>query len=130
LDHFIAARSFKLQAATSLEKRPFLHNSLFLIISNTILVFIDKKFSLLFFVSWFSHHIRDANRRGLWLGSLYTTSPINDGLYLTFILLTPLLLRYFYSSNFIKNNNESILRFLINSYSKHKTVKIEEIQLV
>lgn len=127
VDHFISARSFKLQDVTSLSQRPFLHNSLLLIGLNVSVIFLHKKFSVLFFVSWFSHHIRDGNRRGLWFGPLYTTQPMNDSLYYITILITPLLIRYFYFSN-IWQNNGNFYRILSNLWNSSKN--LEEIQLV
>ena len=106
IDHFISAKSIKLTDAISLPNRPFLHNSLTLFILNIFLFLIfqfinsDKryKWSILIFIAWFSHHIRDANRRGLWLGSFYTTKPIKDEWYLMIILLMPLFIRFFYQN--------------------------------
>ena len=102
IDHFISAKSLKLSDAISLDKRPFLHNSLTLLLANAILFVILNVFysgkksnwSIIFFIAWFSHHIRDANRRGMWFGSIYTTKPIKDEWYLAIILIAPLVLRY------------------------------------
>ncbi|RNA43897.1 hypothetical protein BpHYR1_026156 [Brachionus plicatilis] len=55
---------------------------------------------ILFFISWFSHHIRDANRRGMWFGPFCTTPSLHDGVYHAFILITPLIVRYVYNSGF------------------------------
>jgi hypothetical protein len=103
LDHFISAKSFSLLDVISLSNRPFLHNSFTLIILNTILYILmrvfsvadTQKYSMLILISWFSHHVRDANRRGLWFGSLYTTKPLNDGVYLSIILILPIIIRVF-----------------------------------
>lgn len=69
LDHFISAKSMHLNKAISLDKRPFLHNSLTLTFVNLVFFTIlhnynQKKtyLSVLMFVAWFSHHVRDANR--------------------------------------------------------------------
>jgi hypothetical protein len=69
LDHFISAKSMYLNRAISLDKRPFLHNSLTLIFLNLLFLmilyyFYRKKFYLgvLMFIAWFPHHVRDANR--------------------------------------------------------------------
>jgi hypothetical protein len=103
IDHFVSAKSFQLIDAISLDKRPFLHNSLTLLICNVILLCVlalfipNKKYwSLLFFISWFSHHIRDANRRGVWFGYIFNSGAIKDSWYLGIILLLPLFLRYIY----------------------------------
>lgn len=121
IDHFISARSLKLGDAISLANRPFLHNSLTLLLVN-IFIFVllsllnsNKKvnWSLLLFISWFSHHIRDANRRGMWFGSVLTTKPIKDDWYLMIILFMPLVIRFFYQNeinlfyNFFSRNNNN-----------------------
>lgn len=108
IDHFISARSFSLSHAISLPSRPFLHNSLTLCLINLMIflyfnVLTDSSklnWTLMFFISWFSHHIRDANRRGMWFGSIYTSQPIKDSLYLAIISLTPLCLRFLKQSKF------------------------------
>lgn len=127
IDHFISARSFRVQDAVSLSQRPFLHNSLLMIAINFGLWFVDKKVSVLFFISWFSHHIRDANRRGIWFGPIYSTPPLNDGLYHSIILVTPLLVRYIYHSSYLQND-QNYIKFLKN-YSNNNT-NLEQIQLV
>jgi hypothetical protein len=112
IDHFIAARSFKLNDAISLANRPFLHNSLTLLIVNLILfilliVFFNSKafnWSIIFFIAWFSHHIRDANRRGIWFGSVHTTKPIKTEHYLIILLIGPLFLRFLNQNQISKNN--------------------------
>lgn len=101
LDHFISAGSTRLVDAVSLSQRPFAHNSLTWLLVNLglyaglVYASPDKQhWAWLVFIAWFSHHVRDANRRGLWWGSLYTTKPLSDTIYITTILLIPLLLRY------------------------------------
>lgn len=125
LDHFISAKSFKLIDAISLSNRPFLHNSLTLFVSNILLLVVlsllntskKYKWSLLVFISWFSHHVRDGNRHGLWLGSIYTTKAIKDDWYLLIMVFTPLLIRHFYQNEknlvdflFLKINNNNQLK--------------------
>jgi hypothetical protein len=67
-DHFIAAGSPYLKAATNLQSRPFGHN-LFFIFTVSIIIFflLPRRMSLLFLTSTFSHLIRDALRRGFTL---------------------------------------------------------------
>ena len=100
LDHFINAKSLSLQDAISLGSRPFMHNTLHMLVANIVLYFLvdflwpeKLKFCWLLFIAWFSHHVRDANRRGLWFGSLYTTQPLDDSCYLGIILILPVILR-------------------------------------
>ncbi len=107
IDHFLSARSMRLTDATSLSSRPFLHNSLTLFFLTVLVVFYTsiysvkhRYFSLLFFLSWFSHHLRDANRHGLWInliGFNYHTRPLNAGFYISFVCLLPVLSRVIFS---------------------------------
>jgi hypothetical protein len=101
LDHFISAKSFHLIDAISLSSRPFLHNSLNLLLANIFLLLIILYFApsqqnicFLIFIAWFSHHVRDANRRGLWFGQIYTTKPLSDAVYLAITLILPLIMRH------------------------------------
>lgn len=123
IDHFISARSLKLTDAISLSNRPFLHNSLTLLIVNLIIFILLNYFnskanywSIIFFISWFSHHIRDGNRRGVWLGSIHTTKPIKTEQYLIILLFIPLFLR------FLKQNS---INNLFLSRINNQAVKIE-----
>ncbi len=123
IDHFISARSLKLTDAISLSNRPFLHNSLTLLIVNLIIFILLNYFnskanywSTIFFISWFSHHIRDGNRRGVWLGSIHTTKPIKTEQYLIILLFVPLFLR------FLKQNS---INNLFLSRINNQAVKIE-----
>ncbi|UJR32028.1 hypothetical protein I4U23_019496 [Adineta vaga] len=86
-DHFIEVRSFSLHRALydQPRSRPFLHNTLLLLVV-TIIVVLGEYFlwqshqiyySTIFFLGWSTHHLRDAQRRGLTLTPLGETSPIN-----------------------------------------------------
>lgn len=127
IDHFLSAKSFSLLDAISLPKRPFLHNSLTLLLANCILYIFLKKFStnnswsLLVFVSWFSHHVRDANRRGLWFGPVFTTPPLKDSIYLSIILFMPIFFRYFYQNNYDLFN--SVYGYIFQKFSYSNDVK-------
>jgi hypothetical protein len=135
IDHFIAARSLNIKEAVSLNQRPFLHNSLTLITLNVfftiIILFTDAnkkvyRLSGLFFIAWFSHHVRDATRHGLWFGSLYTTRPLKLTNYLILIILTPIVIHFVaindrrFSNNikdkfnylFSQQNNDSLLEIV------------------
>jgi hypothetical protein len=101
IDHFISAKSFKLDDAVSLPNRPFMHNTAILLTINLIisLYFIIYKpklhyISIIIFISWFSHHIRDSNRHGLWFGYDISTPPIKDYQYILLTCLIPLLFRF------------------------------------
>ena len=80
LDHFVAARSFKLSDATSLARRPFLHNTPLVFLISVIVFFCVKHlardfktaflWSMCLLNAWLTHQLRDALRRGLWLQPL------------------------------------------------------------
>ena len=89
-----------LQAAVSLPNRPFLHcssipfiifiaTSVFAVLSRNNLVF---RGGLLIFSCIFSHHLRDASRRGLWFYGLPTVQ-VPYTAYILLELLLPLLYR-------------------------------------
>lgn len=140
VDHFITAKSFYLKDAISLSGRPFFHNSSTLLVVNLIIlgfgtyVFDDgpvwRRYSCLFFIAWFSHHVRDANRRGLWFGGSYSTRPIKFSLYLSIILLLPLLLRYAFVSDGKFRNFNLLNSFLSKNKSQSYIVWIKTPQLI
>lgn len=87
IDHFIEVRSLSLHRALHDQPRgrAFLHNSLLLLFINLIILFLEYSFlrqhhmiySVIFFLGWSTHHLRDAQRRGLTLLPLGETSPID-----------------------------------------------------
>lgn len=87
VDHFIEVRSFLLHRALydQPQGRPFLHNSLLLLIVTFIVGVCEYLFwkphrlyySIVFFLGWSTHHLRDAQRRGLTLTPLSQTPPID-----------------------------------------------------
>nr|XP_019546926.2 transmembrane protein 267-like [Aedes albopictus]XP_029725740.1 transmembrane protein 267-like [Aedes albopictus] len=100
VDHFIEARSFHIHDATNLTHRPFLHNSvifLVLLIAVCVLVQVQDNFrpsiwTAIAFVAFFTHHLRDAIRRGLWFRAPYlnySTAPVLYWLYLVLTQLCP-----------------------------------------
>lgn len=93
LDHFIEARSFHLDDATSLTHRPFFHNSMiFVALFASMITSVICQHSLLVslwfsvgFVAFFTHQVRDAIRRGLWFRAPYlnySTAPVIYWVYL------------------------------------------------
>lgn len=98
LDHFIAARSLSLKAATSLENRPFFHNSLVFVIL-LLLAFLSAAYDrrnyvsrlcVLGFSSIFSHHCRDAWRRGFWFSGIGVIG-VSYPVYLLLVYSLPLI---------------------------------------
>eukprot|EP01137_Pigoraptor_chileana_P006369 Opistho-2@50658 len=101
LDHFIAAGSLKLEDALSLESRPFGHSLIFAALVATPIYVIGRiresswrlSLPLAVFVSLFSHQLRDAWRRGLWLG-WNVTIVVPYWAYVVGIVLLPLIVRW------------------------------------
>ncbi|XP_071941187.1 transmembrane protein 267-like [Antedon mediterranea] len=97
IDHFIAARSIHLKDATFLQQRPLLHMTTLipiLAIVSEIIICISGLhrlhfFPYLFTLSWFSHHIRDGTRRGLWLWPFGSTPPVPYFVYFASTLVLP-----------------------------------------
>ncbi|XP_015123638.1 transmembrane protein 267 [Diachasma alloeum] len=102
MDHFIQARSWKLSDATRLSKRPFLHATTVPIILWTLMLLTSKvsnnvrmeHYSWIILMSFLSHHIRDATRRGLWFAPFGSTRPIPYNVYNAVIILLPYVFYY------------------------------------
>lgn len=101
-DHFIAARSLSLQAALSLRSRPFLHSTT-LTLALCVLLFLTghtlnkgwiKLLSVMCFLAWTSHHVRDGSRRGLWFPPIGSTPAIPYSIYVTLTCLMPLVMMF------------------------------------
>ncbi|XP_075227402.1 transmembrane protein 267 isoform X1 [Lycorma delicatula] len=112
IDHFIKAKSFRLKHAMHLaEVRPFLHCSsipVLLLIFSTLINYIFKsnkilRYGWLLWTAFMSHHIRDANRRGLWFYPFGSTPPLSSFSYICLILFLPY-------------TNVYCLRFLLSSF--------------
>lgn len=103
LDHFVQAKSFRLVAACNLQRRAFLHDSFSMLVINVLIyVAVNSiwsspyhacRCSLMFFTAWFTHHVRDAYRRGIWFGSLFCTPPIPYGVCFNILACSPIMIR-------------------------------------
>lgn len=103
LDHFVEAKSFRLVEACNLTRRPFLHDSFSLLVLNILLFVLANcvwnshyhacRCALIFFTAWFTHHIRDAYRRGIWFGNLFRTPPIPYGVCFNIVVCSPVMIR-------------------------------------
>ncbi|XP_017780185.1 PREDICTED: transmembrane protein C5orf28 homolog [Nicrophorus vespilloides] len=97
IDHFLAAGSLSLSAATNLENRPIFHCSTIPIVSTIVGLCISKYFNLpvfekavfIFFTALATHHTRDANRRGYWVPPFGSTKPLPYTLYIIITLAIP-----------------------------------------
>lgn len=84
LDHFVAARSLSLRAATKLQHRPFAHSALAILAIPTTLFCsgaITWTFAILVATSIASHQARDGLRRGIWFVSTWSTPPFSRPAY-------------------------------------------------
>lgn len=97
VDHFIEVRSLSLHRALHDQPRgrAFLHNSLLLLIISLMMITVEYCFSRsnhviyswIFILGWSTHHLRDAQRRGLTLLPLGETSPIDYYLFIMCLIL-------------------------------------------
>ncbi|KAL9985708.1 hypothetical protein ACROYT_G008144 [Oculina patagonica] len=123
VDHFIAAKSFKLQDALHLNRRPFLHTTTIVFIVVPILqVWFAQNISFLrslpylFAVAVISHHLRDGIRRGLWFWPLGSTPPLPYWMYISCIVALPFV---------IKDVKSSIDKLDIIPISRQKSVLVD-----
>ena len=113
LDHFIEARSLAVEVGINnnnshviilllllqglsrkLSRRPFAHNTLLIVLGALVVTFLIRyrlpsslnRLHLVFIVATLAHHLRDADRRGIWF-SPWTSPPIPYKLYILLILL-------------------------------------------
>ncbi|GFN81798.1 chromosome 5 open reading frame 28 [Plakobranchus ocellatus] len=93
LDHFWAAGELNLKKAMHLTKRPPFHNTSLVCALTLVFAFLQKwkpkmwMFSMMFLCSWLSHHLRDANHRGLWVFPFGHTPLFSKKLYIMCILI-------------------------------------------
>ncbi|XP_067653796.1 transmembrane protein 267-like [Haliotis asinina] len=106
LDHFYAARSLNIKAAVNLPDRPPLHlTTIIPVVSATLWVLgivlkvrYLKMMSLIFLTAVFSHHLRDATRRGFWLTPFSNSRHVPYWMYIAVTMVIPLLVRKVYIS--------------------------------
>ncbi|XP_071098547.1 transmembrane protein 267-like [Haliotis cracherodii] len=104
LDHFYAAKSLNIKAALSLPDRPPLHLTTIIpvvtaalwILGMVLKVRYLKTLSLIFLTAVFSHHLRDATRRGLWLAPFSNSRHVPYWLYIAVTMVIPILIRKVY----------------------------------
>ncbi|CAD7002297.1 transmembrane protein 267 [Ceratitis capitata] len=104
VDHFIEARSWYLEDATNLQRRPFLHCSSVIFL---LLTFYLCTASLNYFktslilgellCAFITHHTRDAVRRGYWFCPFGHTGRVSNIGYIVIVNLTPHLVAYIHS---------------------------------
>ncbi|KAK7497776.1 hypothetical protein BaRGS_00010910 [Batillaria attramentaria] len=104
VDHFLAAKSLQLQDAVNLKHRPPFHStSLVLMLTSTLWCVSSllptlplKKPALLLLTAWLSHHLRDANRRGLWFPPIGSSPPLPSVVYIGSTVLLAVCVHYLY----------------------------------
>ncbi|XP_075161418.1 transmembrane protein 267 isoform X2 [Haematobia irritans] len=101
VDHFIAAKSWNLEDATNLTRRPFLHCStiaaliLIAYICTSSLNYLKSSLILgTLLCAFITHHSRDAVRRGYWFYPWGNTEKISNLSYIIITLFTPYLVGY------------------------------------
>ncbi|KAL0809036.1 hypothetical protein ABMA28_012677 [Loxostege sticticalis] len=97
IDHFFVAKSIYLKDLSGLNQRGVFHCTTFWLLLTTILLsytyfykHVDAYISTwMLVVAFTSHHIRDANRRGLWCCPFGHTPPLPTNLYITLLATLP-----------------------------------------
>ncbi|XP_054006804.1 transmembrane protein 267 [Hylaeus anthracinus] len=120
VDHFITACSWKLNDATHLTKRPFLHCTtlpiaLWLMLNFYASVFNHPRlsyYSWIMLSSFLSHHIRDGTRRGLWFCPIGSTQPIPYYLYLSLSMILPHVLQWLMTSSMHEPKGQENMPFI------------------
>lgn len=111
IDHFIAAKSIHLKDVLSLPSRPPFHNTTLLFVIFIVLLLLQRNGHILtllpgslgsvawiFLVAWLSHHLRDANRRGLWFWPIGSTPPLPRSVYLGSVMMLPVIVKLILST--------------------------------
>ena len=120
IDHFIEAKSFKLENALKLQHRPFLHNSTIPLVLTFLVILVNfctnksvifqqvKLYGSMVIVALFSHHLRDASRRGLWFGPFISSLPVPYPLYIALTIGLCLVMKIFViSESFLQSKLSS-----------------------
>ncbi|XP_072947001.1 transmembrane protein 267 [Epargyreus clarus] len=105
IDHAFVARSFYLKDYTNLKQRGIFHcttfwatiTALLLIYSNIVKKLNIYLLTWMLILAFTSHHIRDANRRGLWLYPYGHSAPIPKYLYIMLISTLPIIFAYIFT---------------------------------
>ncbi|KAJ8706526.1 hypothetical protein PYW07_012604 [Mythimna separata] len=105
VDHAFVARSIYLKDMINLKHRGIFHCTTFwLLITSIILLYsyLEKKLNLyllsfMLILAYSSHHLRDGNRRGLWLYPFGSSPPIDKNLYLFLLAVLPHVLACVYN---------------------------------
>jgi membrane-bound metal-dependent hydrolase YbcI (DUF457 family) len=132
-DHFLAAGSPHLKAATNLQSRPFGHNLFFISTVSMIIFFLlPRRMSLLFFTSTFSHLIRDALRHGFTLcpWSSLSSPSISYPMHLIMLACLPILPSFLLRKYpYYWDTKNSSLCFKVPTRSLSVTSSFEELKL-
>ncbi|XP_038220404.1 transmembrane protein 267 [Zerene cesonia] len=102
IDHFVVAKSIHIKDLNNLKHRGFLHcSSLWFAVTSILFLYsyLHRKLNIyiltfMLTIAYTSHHIRDANRRGLWFYPYGHTQPIPKYLYITVLSILPMIFVY------------------------------------
>ncbi|XP_039762765.1 transmembrane protein 267 [Pararge aegeria] len=105
IDHVFVARSFHFKDIANVNKRGIFHNTSFCITMTSILLvasYITRKIHVylltyMLILAFTSHHIRDANRHGLWFYPYAHTQALGKCLYITLICVLPSVFAYIFN---------------------------------
>ncbi|XP_026483177.2 transmembrane protein 267 [Vanessa tameamea] len=105
VDHFILARSIYLKDLNNVSQRGILHCTTFMMLVTSILALyshIIHKINIyivtyMIVLAFTSHHLRDGNRRGLWLCPFGHTMSIPKFIYVILICILPILFSYLFN---------------------------------
>ncbi|XP_026747971.1 transmembrane protein 267 [Trichoplusia ni] len=114
IDHAFVARSIYLKDMTNLKQRGIFHCTTFWLLITILLLlysYFQKKIniyllSFMLILAYSSHHLRDGNRRGLWLYPFGSSPPIDKHLYIFLLTVLPHAFAYLYHTfkgGFVKN---------------------------
>ena len=94
IDHFISARSWKLEDAVEATNRGLFHNS-FLVVLVLVYYYTHRRsLTVIIIVGMVAHHLRDSIRRGLYFYPLGSTPPLPYSIYLFCICMLMLVFPY------------------------------------
>ncbi|XP_075989832.1 transmembrane protein 267 [Anticarsia gemmatalis] len=104
IDHIFVAKSIYLKDLTNLKQRGIFHCTTFFLLITVILLlysYLNRKLNIyiltfMVVLAFSSHHIRDGNRRGLWLYPFGSSPPIDKNLYVFLLAVLPHVTAYFY----------------------------------
>ncbi|XP_073842981.1 transmembrane protein 267 isoform X2 [Musca autumnalis] len=122
-DHFIVARSWNLEDATNLSRRPFLHCSTIVVLllvtylcTSCLNYFKSSLLLGVLLCAFITHHTRDAIRRGYWFYPWGHTDKLPNLVYIIITILTP----------YVVSNLHNICRSIVIQQFLSQYIKLNE----